>query len=47
MKHYANKKRMLKLNPVAASILLLLPVIAQADISIIMGTSRQQTVFLL
>lgn len=37
MKHYANKKRMLKLNPVAASILLLLPVIAQADISIING----------
>lgn len=37
MKHYANKKRMLKLNPVAASILLLLPVIAQADISILNG----------
>ena len=37
MKHYANKKRMLKLNPVAASILLLLPVIAHADISIING----------
>lgn len=38
MKYHENKKRSVKLNPIAASLLLLMPVVAQAEISIKNGS---------
>ena len=38
MKYHENKKRSVKLNPIAASLLLLMPVMAQAEISIKNGS---------